>query len=104
MNVRKMFWVELLVVLLALSFVGPAFSQGRPSKTIAHTGVIEWVSRDFKYIGINEGKVSIPPETKIVDKQGNILSVRDLKRGRFVLVEIIRNPDGSRGKRVIIKR
>jgi hypothetical protein len=103
MNVRKLFGVELLIVILALSFVGPAFSQGRPSKTIAHAGVIEWVSKDFKFIGINERKVLISPQSKILDDQGNSLKVTELRRGRRVVVEMVRMPGGSVEKRIIIK-
>jgi hypothetical protein len=104
MNLKKVFWVELLVVILALSFVGPAFSQARPGKTIAHAGVIEWVSKDLKYIGINERKVLITPQTKVLDDQGNSLKVTELRRGRIVVVEMVRISNGSVEKRIIIKR
>jgi hypothetical protein len=104
MNPRKVFWVELLVVIWVLSFVGPAFSQARPGKTIAHAGVIEWVSRDFKYIGINERKILITPQTKILDDLGNSLRTAELRRGRTVMVEMVRMPGGSVEKRIIIKK
>ncbi len=104
MDLKKVFWVELLIVILALSFVGPAFSQKKPGKTVAHAGKIEWVSRDFKYIGISEHKVSILPGTKIVDKQGNPLTVGDLKPGRVVVVEIMQSSGGSHEKRIVIRK
>lgn len=105
MNVRKMFWIELLVVILALSFVGPAFSQGRPTKVIAHAGVIEWVSQDYKYITIPsiESKIFLPPTTKVLDEQGNSLKLTDLRRGLRIVIEVTRNPDGSQQRTIIIK-
>lgn len=104
MNLKRVFFVKLLVLMLALSSIGPAFSQGKQGKTIVRAGEIEWVSRDFKYIGINEGKVLITPQTKVFDERGNSLNIRDLRQGRYVVVEMIRNPDGSTEKRIIIKK
>jgi hypothetical protein len=103
MNLKGVFWVKLFVLLLILilSSIGSAFSQG---KRVVRAGEIEWVSRDFKYIGINEGKVKITPQTKIVDSQGNSLKVSELKPGRHVTVELIRNADGSWEKRIVIRR
>jgi hypothetical protein len=104
MNFKKVFFVQLLALVLTLSFIGPAFSQGRPSKRVVRAGVIEWVSRDFKYIGIDEGKVLITPQTKVFDAYGNPLGISALERGRHVVVELIRNPDGSTEKRIIIRK
>lgn len=104
MNLKRLFLVKLLVLILALSFIGPAFSQGKQGKTRIYAGAIEWVSRDFKYISINEHKVLITPQTKVLDEKGNSLNITDLKRGQNVVVELIRNPDGSTEKRIIIKK
>jgi hypothetical protein len=104
MNLKRLFFVKLLVLILVLSFIGPAFSQGRDGKRIVYAGTIEWVSRDFKYISINEHKVSITPQTKVLDDRGNPLDMRELRRGRHVVVELIRNPSGSAEKRIIIKK
>jgi hypothetical protein len=105
MSLKKVFWVELLIVILTLSFVGPAFSQGRPSKTIAHAGVIEWVSQDYKYITIPsvESKIFLPPTTKVLDEKGNSLKLTDLRRGLRIVIEVTRNPDGSQQRTIIIK-
>jgi hypothetical protein len=104
MNLKKVFFVKLLVLILVLSFTGPAFTQGKPSKRVVRAGAIEWVSRDFKYIGINEGKVLITPQTKVLDEKGNSLDIRELRRGRHVVVELILNSSGSAEKRIIIKK
>ena len=103
MNFKGVFWVKLfvLILILILSSIGSAFSQG---KRVVRSGEIEWVSPDFKYIGINEGKVLIKPQTKVVDGEGNSLKISELKPGRHVTVELIRNPDGSWEKRIVIRR
>jgi hypothetical protein len=104
MNFKRLFIVKLLVLILVFSFTGPAFSQGKQGRTRIHAGVIEWVSRDFKYISINEHKVLITPQTKVLDEWGNNLNVNELRRGRAVVVELIRNSNGSAEKRIIIKK
>jgi len=105
MNLKKVFFIKLLVLLIAFLFVGPAFSQGRGGKRIVYAGVIDWVSQDFKYIAINkvEHRIAIAPQTKVLDERGNSLKVSDLRKGLSVVVESVRNPDGSTEKRIIIR-
>ena len=50
MSLKKVFLVGLLVFVITLSLIGPVSSQGQTSKTIIYAGVIERVSRDFKFI------------------------------------------------------
>jgi hypothetical protein len=105
MNLKKVFFIKLLVLLIAFSFIGPAFSQGRGGKRIVYAGVIDWVSQDFKSIAINkvEHRIAIAPQTKVLDEWGNTLKASDLRKGLSVVVESVRNPDGSTEKRIIIR-
>jgi hypothetical protein len=106
MNLKKVFFIKLLVLLIAFSFIGPAFSQGRGGKRIVYAGVIDWVSQDFKSIAINkvEHRIAISPQTKVLDENGNKLKASDLRKGLNVVVESVRNPDGSKEKRILIKK
>jgi hypothetical protein len=104
MNLKKIFFVKVLVLLLILSFVGPALSQSKQGKTKIYSGVIEWVSGDFKYMSVDEHKVLITPGTKVLDELGHRLTIYDLRRGLKVVVEMIRHSDGSTEKRIVIKR
>jgi hypothetical protein len=101
---KKIFFVAFFVFMLTQSLVGPAFSQGREDKKKIYCRKIEWVSRDFRYIGINERRVLIPPGIKVFDQKGNILDIRDLKSGRSAVLEKIRNKDGSIEERIVIKK
>lgn len=106
MNLKKFFFVKLLVLILALSLIGPGLSQGRDDKRKVYSGVIDWVSQDFTSIALNtvEHRIAIPPETKVLDAYGNRLKVTDLRRGLNVVIELARNPDGSTEKRILIKK
>ncbi len=102
MNLKKIFLVKLLVVIFALSFSGPAFSQ---SKTATLAGVIQWVSPDFKYIALpsSERSIPIPPDTKVFDEKGNSLKLTSLRKGLNIVMESTRNPDGSMQRKIIVK-
>ena len=102
MNLKKFFFVKLLVLLLVLFLIGPAFSQARDGKRIVYAGIIDWVSQDFKYIGINDHKLPITPQTKVLDEKGNRLATSELRQGRPIVVELIRNPDRSAEIRIVI--
>ena len=106
MNLKKVFLIKLLILVIALSLIGPVSSQGQTNKTIMYTGVIQMVTRDFKYIALNtvEHNIPITPQTKVFDERGNSLKVNDLRRGLNIAVEMIRNPDGSTEKRIIVKK
>jgi hypothetical protein len=105
MNLKKVFFVKLLILMLALSLIVPALSQGGSGKRKVASGVIDWVSQDFKSIALNtvEHRIVIPPETKVLDAYGNSLKVTDLRRGLNVVIESVRNPDGSTEKRILIR-
>ena len=106
MNLKKILFIELLVLILALSSVGPVFTQGGQGKTATIAGVIQWVSSDYKYIALpsTERSIFIPPETKVVDEQGNNLRLADLRKGLNIVMEWTRNPDGTIQRKIIVKR
>ena len=105
MSLKRVLLVELLVLMLPLWFIGPAFSQGNQSKIVTFAGVIEWVSPDFKYITMpsHESKIFLPFTTKVFDGQGKSLQLTDLRRGLNIVLEVTRNPDGSQQRTIIIK-
>jgi hypothetical protein len=106
MNLKKIFSLQLLALVVVLSFIDPAFSQGKGGKRKVSSGVIGWVSQDFKSIAINtvEHPIVVTPQTKIFDAKGNRLEAGELRRGLSIVVESVRNRDGSAEKRIIIKR
>ncbi len=89
---------------MTLLFLNPGFSQVKIGDTISFPGVIESIQKDFKFIVINEVRIFISPDTKIVDENGNILKIKELKSRLNVTIEAIRNPNGLFAKKIVVKR
>ena len=108
MNLKKVFFILVLTGAVIICSISPAFSQVKPGKNIVASGMIELVSRDKKvnadYMMINERKIFISPNTKIMDAWGNPLTLNDLKPGLFALVEAIKNADGSYERKITVKK
>lgn len=104
MKFAKVFLMQFVIIMLTLSLISPSFSQVKQEKVIISSGMIELVSEDFKYISINERRISISPNTSVIDTKGNILKISEVKAGLYVVVEFIRKPDGSLEKRIVVKK
>jgi hypothetical protein len=106
MSLRKVLMIVLLVFGLAVSWGGSVFSQGGQGKTSTLAGVIQWVSWDYKYLSLPsvERSIPIPPDTKVVDEQGNSMRLGDLTKGLSIVMEWTRNPDGSIQRKIIVRK
>jgi hypothetical protein len=104
MKFAKVFLIQFVMIMVIFSLISPSFSQIKQEKRIIHSGMIELVSEDFKYISINERRIPITPKTSVIDTKGNILKISELKSGLYVVVELIRKPDGSLEKRIVVKK
>ncbi|OGP76679.1 MAG: hypothetical protein A2W09_07475 [Deltaproteobacteria bacterium RBG_16_50_11] len=70
--------------------------------------MIDLVSRDKKlnadYMMIDERKIFLSANTKIVDEWGNLLTVKDLKPGLTAVVEAIRISERSYETQIAVKK
>jgi len=104
MKFAEVFLIQFVIIMLTLSLISPSFSQIKKERMIIYSGILELVSEDFKYISINERRISITPNTSVIDTKGNILKISELRPGLYVVVELIRKPDGSLEKRIVVKK
>ena len=94
MKLQKILLVKLIVVILTLFIFHPGFSQIKSEKTISFSGTIDSIPKDPKFIVVNETRVFISSNTKIVSAKGSILIKDDLKRGFRVNIEGVQKPEG----------
>ena len=94
MKLRRILLLKLIVVVLTLFISNPGFSQIKSEKTISFSGTIDSIPKDPKFIVVNEWRVYLSPNTKIVSARGSILKKDDLKRGLNVSVEGVQKPEG----------
>jgi hypothetical protein len=73
-------------------------------ETISFSGVIESIHKDFSFIVINEVRIYISPDTKIIDEGGGILQKGELQSRRKVIIEASRGKEGFYAKKIILKK
>ncbi len=103
MQFRKILSVELALLSLILLLTNSASSQVKGEERISFSGVIDSISKDLKFIVVNEAKILLSPTTQIMDEKGNLRKIDYLRVKRYVTIEGIRNADGIIVKRIMVK-
>jgi hypothetical protein len=103
-NLRKIFLIEFAIFILTFLVLNLAFSQVKMGEITSFPGVIESIPADFRFIVINEVRIYISPDTKIVNETGNILKIEELKPRFHVTIEAVRSKDGFYAKKIVVKK
>ena len=103
MNLIKVFLIQFTVFIFIFLIFNRGFSQVKTGEMISFPGVIQSIQKDFKFIVINEVRIFISRDTKVVDENGNILKINVLKPRLNVSIETLRNPNGIFAKKIMIK-
>ena len=101
MKLEKGCFVKSVIFMLTLLIFLPGI-QGIKEEAASYSGVIKSIDKDFKFIVVNDVKVLISDNTKIVDEKGNILRMNDLKPGLSVAIEGVRSSNGFFAKKIVI--
>ena len=103
MNLIRVFLIHSTIFIVILLIFNLGFSQVKIGETISFPGVIESIQKDFKFIVINEVRIFVSPDTKIVDENGNILKINELRSRLNVTIEAVRHPNGFLEKKIDLK-
>ena len=103
MRLQKAFLIIFILLTIAYVNVEPSSSQIKEDEIISFPGIIESVGESFKFIVVNEARIRISSSTNVVDENGNMLRIIDLKPKLPVTVEAVRNLEGLSAKKIIIK-
>lgn len=103
MNLQKVFLTKFVILAFILLVFNSVFSQVKKEETIAFSGVIESISKDFRFVVVNEVRIFVSSGTTIVDGKGKILRTDDLKPKLNIAIEALRNPDGLFAKKIVVK-
>lgn len=104
MNLMRVFLIHFTIFIVIFVAFNLGLPQVRIGEAISFPGVIESVQKDYKFIVINEVKIFISRDTKVVDENGNTLKINVLKSRLHVTIEALRNPNGFFAKKVVIKK
>jgi hypothetical protein len=104
MRFIKAFVISLIILLVMLSLI-PGLSQAQGKRAVL-SGVIDQLgeTKNSKYISVNERRIVLTRNTTVVDQSGKPLTFKDLRPRLKARVELIRRPDGSVERRVIVSR
>jgi hypothetical protein len=103
MKLQKIFVIIFILLTIVGVVVEPSFSQVKKDEIISFPGIIESIDKNFKFIIVNEARIFISNETKIVDEKGNAFKISDLKPKLNVVLEVIQNPDGFFAKKIVVE-
>ena len=88
-------------VLLILS---SGFSQVNTGEVLSFPGVIEKVSEDFRFIVVNEARILIFPNTRILDDNGQELKTSDLRPRLRIHLEVRSTTQGFVAQKLMVKK
>jgi hypothetical protein len=104
MRFIKAFVIPMVILLVMLTCIsGLSLAQG---KRVIVSGVIDQLgtAKGSHYISINEKRIVLTRNTTVVDQSGTPIAFKELKPRLKAKVELIRKPDGSFERRVIVNR
>jgi len=101
MRLEKRYFVKSVIFMLTLLIFLPGV-QGIKEEAASYSGVIKSTDKDFKFIVVNDAKVLLSDNTKIVDEKGKILRMSDLKPGLSVAIEGVRSSNGFFANNIVI--
>jgi hypothetical protein len=100
MQFKRVLMITILL-LAAVLWSSPGFTQDKGEKVITFSGLIQAVPKDSSFIVINEAKVFLMG-AKIVSDTGSTLSISDLKPKLYVTVEAVKTSDGFSARKVTV--
>jgi hypothetical protein len=104
MNVRKLLLLKVTIVVITLAINYPGFTQVKKEEIASFNGYIDHIPKDSSFIVVNEQRVFISSNTKIVSERGSILKLNHLKPRLHVVIEGVQKPDGIFADKIIILR
>ena len=104
MKLRKVFFIQFVIFILALLILSPGFSQVKKEGTLSFTGSIDNIPKDSKFIVVNERRVFISSDTKIATEKGSILRMNDLKVRLHVAIEGVEKKGGIYAEKITVIR
>ena len=102
MRPQKFLFMNMVALGVILGILSTGFSDVKKEEIISFRGTIEQVASDFKFIVVNEVKITITSQTKITDGKGTVAKINDLKAKRFVRIEALRREDGFIAQTILL--
>lgn len=99
MKLQKLFVIKSVIFMLILLLFLSGFQLVSVEKI---SGVIEDIDHHSKSVVVNGTKVFISPSTRIVDGNGNVLSIIDLTSNSHVAIEGTHRSNGFFAGKIVV--
>ncbi len=90
---RRQKTIQFFLLILPLFTVLCGF-QVKRMETVSVNGAIERIDLAHKVIVVNQIKMGISPDTRVIDERGNAVKWDQLKPTTYLTAETVRMPDG----------
>jgi hypothetical protein len=104
MNLQRLLLMKLIILAVALLIVHPGFSQVKGEEIKSFSGYIESIPKDSKFIVVNEVRVFISSNTRIIDEKGSVLKIDHLKPRHWVAIDGVRKSDGILAGKITVMK
>ena len=104
MKLNKVFLFQFILLVMTLALMTSGFSQGKKEGVLSFSGSIDSIPESRRFIVVNEKRVYVTSNAKIVDENNNLLKTDHLKLGLSVKVEGIRKTDGIYAEKITVIR
>jgi hypothetical protein len=102
MQFKKVLVFQFILFMTALFLVGSGSSQEKKEGALSFFGSIDSIPESRRFIVVNEQRVYLTSDAKIVDENNNLLRMDHLKRGLSVRVTGIRKMGGIYADRITV--
>jgi hypothetical protein len=103
MSSKRFGSIKSALILMAVLLWALNVSQARGDELFFVSGTVESISKDLKSIEVNEGRVLISPETKIVDEKEKPLGLTSLQQKPKVTIQVLRRSNGFYAQKIVVK-
>lgn len=103
MRFRKECLSLFLTAMLLLGLLCSGYAQTKKEPVILLPGIIEQISGDLRFLVVNETRIFISPETRVIDEKGKVWGLSELKPGTSIIIEVVRYASGFLAKQIVLQ-
>jgi hypothetical protein len=104
MGTAKIVCIGCIGLLIAAIGLHPSFAETKKIPKQSFSAFVQSIPQDRKFIVVNEARIFLGGDTKIVNGKGRPITVYDLKPNMYITLEVVRKPEGFFATKISIAR
>jgi len=99
---KKVFCAWCMVLMVTAIGFHVSYGETKKEETQSFSAMVQSISGDRTFIVVNETRVFVTRDTKIVNEKGNPITVYELKPKMAITLEVFKKPKGFFAKKISI--